>query len=92
MTLGFNMSSPDNCGARVVPNRFWKNKVTGRVASCYGANPSGGGWELTYENYTIQWPDGTVGVIPMGRGPFKTEQEAADCIAANPNFPGFQQD
>lgn len=82
--------------AQVIENRFWQHD-SGRRASMYGAVPyynamEAMAWHTVKDGYSISWPDGTVGVIPMGRGPFKTREEAAACIAANPNFKGFQQD
>lgn len=84
------MSNPNNCGARVVPHSFYRTPAGGIVSIFTSWRPEGS--VIERNGFTIDWPDGTRGVLPMGRGPFETEQEAAACIAANPSFKGFNQD
>jgi hypothetical protein len=77
----------------VIENRFYRH-TTGRTASIYGSLPwrneaEKAGWTLVSEGYTIEHPDGTVG---LGRKPFATKEEAQAWVAAHPNFPGMRQD
>jgi len=74
---------------KVIPARVWRHKsgMFGDV-SVYGAAPFGEGWEIVQKGWTIEHPDGTVGI---GRAPFSSEEEAAAWIAKHPNFPGMNQ-
>lgn len=80
--------------AQVIPNRFYQHEASGRKVSFYGAAPwageNRGQWLTLQDGYSIMWPDGTVGVLPMGRKPFATPQEAQDCIDGHKAFTGFQ--
>lgn len=53
-------------GYSVIPNRFYRHKPTGRVASFWGAAPWWGPqpeeWETVTDGYTTSNPDGTVGM------------------------------
>ena len=78
---------------KVIPAKKWKHKSTGATASLYGAVPWSGSkgdeksdWEMVEEGWTIQHPDGTIGI---GKPPFKSKGEAEKWIEAHPKFPGM---
>lgn len=78
---------------KVIEHRFYRH-TTGRSASIYGALPwrnevEKADWTMVTEGYTIEHPDGTIGI---GRKPFATAAEAQAWVDANPNFPGMRQD
>jgi hypothetical protein len=72
----------------VIEARQWRHP-SGRTASVYGSLPQGEGWEIVTTGWTIQHPDGTIG---LGRPPFASKAEAQAWVDAHPNFPGMQQD
>jgi hypothetical protein len=73
--------------AQVIESKVWK-APDGRTFSLYsGYVPPGS--ELVARGWTIQHPDGTVGI---GRPPFATPSEAQAWIDAHPHFPGMSQD
>lgn len=78
----------------VIESRIWRHKLTGKQASPYGAAPwlsesDRSNWELQVRGWTIQHPDGTIG---LGRAPFPTKAEAEAWVQAHPHFKGMQQD
>ena len=77
----------------VIPHKVWCNSRTGKTVSRFGAVPYSDAdrheWELVTAGWTVQHPDGTVGV---GRFAFQTKEEAQAWVEANPNFPGMSQD
>jgi hypothetical protein len=79
---------------KVIEARRWRNPKTGRTASVYGSVPwtheaDRADWLMESVGWTIQHPDGTVGI---GRAPFETAEQAQAWIAQNPRFPGMRQD
>lgn len=65
--------------------------VSGRTASITGAAPwhtaaERSEWRVETIGYTVQHPDGTVGI---GRRPFQTKEEAQAWCNAHPNFRGM---
>lgn len=78
--MGRNM--PFSGRAEVVPSRRWRQAITGRTASIYGAKPTGPDWAIVASGWDIYWHgDGTVGRC---KPPFQTEEEAVQ-YAANWN-------
>lgn len=78
---------------QVIESRRWIH-TSGRTASPYGSAPwtseaDRPNWSIEVQGYTIQHPDGTIGI---GRKPFETRAEAQAWIDRNPNFRGMQQD
>jgi hypothetical protein len=84
----------------VIEARQWRhtgnaaNPATNRTASPYGSAPwvsenDRSAWTLEVTGYTIQHPDGTIG---LGRPPFASKEEAQGWVDKHPNFPGMQQD
>lgn len=84
----------------VIEARQWRhtgnavNPATNRTASPYGSAPwvsenDRSAWTLEVTGYTIQHPDGTIG---LGRPPFASKEEAQVWVDKHPNFPGMQQD
>lgn len=77
----------------VIPSRRWVH-TSGRQASPYGAVPwtseaDRENWTMETVGWTIQHPDGTIGI---GRQPFTTKEEAQAWVDKNPHFRGMQQD
>lgn len=83
------MSNPNNCSARVVPHSYYRTPAGHTVSIFSSWRPEGS--TIERRGFTIEWPDGTRGVLPMGRKIFENEAEAQACIDANPRFPGFNQ-
>jgi hypothetical protein len=84
----------------VIEARQWRhtgnavNPATNRTASPYGSAPwvsenDRSAWTLEVTGWTIQHPDGTIG---LGRQPFASKEEAQAWVDKNPNFRGMQQD
>jgi hypothetical protein len=78
---------------KVIEARVWKHS-SGRTASVHGAVPwtteaEKLEWSMQTVGYTIQHPDGTVG---LGRKPFATKTEAEAWVTAHPRFRGMSQD
>jgi hypothetical protein len=78
---------------KVVESMVWKH-ASGRRASPYTAGPwnceaERKDWSLVKEGYTVRHPDGTEGCNCPA---FATREEAEAWIAANPHFPGYNQD
>lgn len=75
-----------------IPSRRWRHP-DGRTASPYSSGPWGQTWEqagyvLETTGWTVEHPDGTVG---LGRAPFATQADAQAWCDAHPHFPGMSQ-
>ncbi len=67
---------------QVIESKRWKNKLTGAIASLYGAHPSTSNtddrnWELVTIGWTWERSDGCVG---LGRKPAATRDEAIEVM------------
>lgn len=67
--------------------------TSGRRASPYGSAPwlseaEKAEWTLVTQGWTVQHPDGTIGLT---RAPFATKAEAQAWVDAHPHFPGMNQ-
>ena len=76
---------------RVIEYWVWVHVPTGLTASIRGACPWGFGpqpttWERRQDGWSIEHPDGTIGI---GRAPFPTAAEAQAWIDAHPTFQGM---
>lgn len=71
---------------KVVLSRYYRTPTGGRVSIYSSHVPPGS--ELVIDGFTIEHPDGTVG---LGRGAFTTKAEAQAWVDANPRFPGMNQ-
>jgi hypothetical protein len=78
--------------SKPIEARCWKHP-DGRTVSLYSSSPWGQTWEeagfaLVSRGWTVEHPDGTVG---LGRPAFATLEEAQAWCDAHPHFPGMNQ-
>jgi hypothetical protein len=79
---------------KVIEAKAWVHIPSGRKASLYGACPwrteaEKANWRIEVFGFTVQHPDGTIGI---GLVPFPDRKQAQDWVDAHPNFRGMNSD